>query len=509
MSDNLLELLKDHLSGDVVSNLASLMGESPQNAETALHTAIPSLLAGLVDKSTDTDNLGNLFKLLTDGNHDGGILSNLGALSRGGEATSSLLADGGKMLSAVFGDKVSGIADLVANASGISKTSSSSMLGFITPVVMGLIGKTLKIGNMDTVAGLASLLGGQSGFLKNVIPAGLGNLLSGDPLSHALSSIDDPIGKATSAAAVISGQTGNDFDKAIETLDFESKTPNVVPETDFFVDTIGDIGHKIEDAADELGESATKLGSEIIHEGKEFAHTAADAFEETAQKSGGILPWILAAAALALVWGLLKSCATTDTAPENTATSTAVTTPTPAPVAAVPTAQPTPVASEPAKIEVPAVEKVSDFFEKTLSTGYVIKAAKDGFESKLIGFIESDQPIDKDLWFTMDGIMFDTNKASIRTESNSQINHLTEILKAYPKVKIKIGGYTDNTGKAKANLKLSKNRASAVKKALISAGIADDRVDAEGYGSEHPVASNNTEDGKQRNRRIDVRVTEK
>ncbi len=484
MSNNLLELLKEHLSGDVVSNLASLMGESPKDAESALHTAIPTLLAGLVDKSADTNSLGSLFKTLTEGNHDGGILSNLGALSRGGDETNHLLADGSKLLSSVFGDKVNGIVDLIASVSGVNKNTSSSMLSFITPVVMGLIGKTLNIGNMNTSAGLASLLAGQSGFLKNFIPAGFSNLfagkntVSGDHLSDA-------------------------FDKTMDTLDFEPKTQNIVHETDTVSDTISKIGHKIEDAAEDLGVSASHFGAELIDDGKQFAHKAADSFEDTANKSGGLLPWMLAAAALALAWGLLKSCATTETAPETTA-------PTPIPAAPVVTAPPVQIVTpEPVKVVEPVVDKVSEFYEKTLSTGYAIKAALNGFESKLVGFIEGNQPIDKNLWFTMDGITFDTNKASIKSESTAQINHISEVLKAYPKVKIKIGGYTDNTGKAKANLKLSDNRASAVKKAIVKSGIKADRIDAEGYGSDHPVASNDTPEGRQQNRRIDVRVTEK
>jgi K(+)-stimulated pyrophosphate-energized sodium pump len=156
-----------------------------------------------------------------------------------------------------------------------------------------------------------------------------------------------------------------------------------------------------------------------------------------------------------------------------------------------------------------AADAVSDFYEKTLSTGYAIKAAKDGLESKLVSFIEGSEAISKDLWFNMNGITFDTNKASIKKESDEQINHIAEVLKAFPKVNIKIGGYTDNTGKANANKKLSNSRAIAVKKAIVAKGVKADRMDAEGYGSDHPVASNDTEEGRQQNRRIDVRVTEK
>jgi outer membrane protein OmpA-like peptidoglycan-associated protein len=285
-------------------------------------------------------------------------------------------------------------------------------------------------------------------------------------------------------------------------------------------EALGNIGGTIEDMAEEtfssaknvvedFGESAGKFGSHIVDEGKEFAHSAADAFEAD---GGGkkILPWILIAAALALVWGLLKSCS----APE-TPTPVVTTLPTtPPPAGSVVTAPPQPAitapsTSEPPKTEAPAADIASNFFEKTLSTGYAIKAAKEGLESKLVGFIEGNEAISKDLWFNMDGILFDTNKATIKAESKAQINHVAEILKAYPEVKIKIGGYTDNTGKADANIRLSGSRANAVKKALVSKGIKANRLDAEGYGSEHPVASNDTAEGRQKNRRIDVRVTKK
>ncbi len=504
MSKNLLELLKEHLSGDVVTNIAALIGESPKNTESALQTALPSLIAGLVDKSSDITSIGKLFSLLTEGNHDGGVLSNLGALSRGGEETSKLVSEGAKLLTSIFGDNTAGITDLVANASGISKTSSSSLLGFVMPVLLGLIGRNLKIENTENATGLAGLLSGQSGFLKNLIPAGLSNLLASDSIIST-----------TTTDHIIS-----DFDKAVNTIDSEYTVSSSTTKATSFSDTFDNIGDKIEVMAEEtlasakhiaedFGDSASKFGSNIVDEGKEFVHSATDAFEENSGAGSKWLPWILLAAALALAWGLLKSCSSPET---DTTTAPVVSAPTPPPakpVVAAPAA-PTP---PPAAVEAPVVEKAvdttSDFFEKTLTTGYTIKAAKGGFESKLVGFIESNEAINKDLWFTMDGITFDTNKATIKAESSGQVTHVAEVLKAFPKVKINIGGYTDNTGKANANKKLSDSRAAAVKKALVGLGIKTDRIDAEGYGSEHPVASNDTAEGRQQNRRIDVRVTEK
>jgi OmpA-OmpF porin, OOP family len=499
MSNNLLELLKEHLAGDVVSNLASFIGESPKNTESALHTALPSLLVGLVDKSGDSKGLADLFSLLIKGNYDGSVLSNLGALSRGGEETTKFISEGGNLLTSLFGDKVAGITNLIANVSGISKNSSSSLLGFVAPIILSLIGKKLKIGNMDTASGLGSLLSEQSGFLKNLIPAGLRDLLAG--------------------TATTSNNAISDFDKAVNTIDSGYTAPKTATVTDTLhniSDTIGDVAEEglsaAKNVAEDFSETASKFGSHIIDEGKEFTQSATEVFDENAGGGKKILPWILLAAALALVWGLLKSCSAPETKVEaiTPTVSTPVVTP---PASSPPPAEPVVTAPipEPAKIEAPApiVEQVSDFFEKTLSTGYVIKANKDGFESKLVGFIESNEAINKDLWFTMDGVTFDTNKASIKAESSGQITHIAEVLKAFPKVKIKIGGYTDNTGKANANKKLSNNRANAVKKALVKLGTTADRIDAEGYGSEHPVASNDTAEGRQQNRRIDVRVTEK
>ena len=82
-------------------------------------------------------------------------------------------------------------------------------------------------------------------------------------------------------------------------------------------------------------------------------------------------------------------------------------------------------------------------------------------------------------------------------------------MKAYPNVEIKIGGYTDSTGNADANLKLSQDRANAVMAELVKLGVPAARMKAEGYGSKFPVAPNKTPAGRSKNRRIDIRVTKK
>ena len=113
------------------------------------------------------------------------------------------------------------------------------------------------------------------------------------------------------------------------------------------------------------------------------------------------------------------------------------------------------------------------------------------------------------VWFDFDRLLFDTNSATLQPASNEQLTNIAEILKAYPNVKIKIGGYTDNTGDPSNNQKLSQDRANNVMAALEQMGVASDRLEAQGYGADHPVADNSTEEGRQKNRRISMRVTAK
>jgi K(+)-stimulated pyrophosphate-energized sodium pump len=168
------------------------------------------------------------------------------------------------------------------------------------------------------------------------------------------------------------------------------------------------------------------------------------------------------------------------------------------------------VVSEVVVEKVAMPEAASAGFGKMLSTGFEVKGETTGIESGLIGFIESANPVDKTTWFNFDRVSFRSGSAAIdMTNSQDQLVNLTEILMAYPKTKLKIGGYTDNTGDEAANMKLSAERAQAVRATLVAMGIAGDRLEAEGYGSQHPVGDNTTDEGRAMNRRIAVRVTEK
>ena len=107
----------------------------------------------------------------------------------------------------------------------------------------------------------------------------------------------------------------------------------------------------------------------------------------------------------------------------------------------------------------------------------------------------------------MINIEFDANKTDVDERFYEDIEMLANFLKAFPKEKIVIEGYSDNVGDEKINQKLSEKRAKNVRQALIDKfGINGSRMTAVGYGEENPLASNDTEEGRQQNRRVEVTV---
>jgi outer membrane protein OmpA-like peptidoglycan-associated protein/uncharacterized protein YidB (DUF937 family) len=153
---------------------------------------------------------------------------------------------------------------------------------------------------------------------------------------------------------------------------------------------------------------------------------------------------------------------------------------------------------------------LGEFIEKRLPNGFILRIPSNGVESKLLAFIEDpSRQVDKETWFSFDRLEFETGSAALKPASDEQLRNISEILKAYPQVNLKLGGYTDNVGNDASNLKLSQARANSTMQEIVKLGTDPARLEAEGYGSQHPVADNSTEEGRQRNRRIDVRVTKK
>lgn len=107
----------------------------------------------------------------------------------------------------------------------------------------------------------------------------------------------------------------------------------------------------------------------------------------------------------------------------------------------------------------------------------------------------------------LEKVMFDYNKATIKVESHSLLNDVAEVIKENPTIsKVSVEGHTDADGTEKYNKNLSQKRADSVKKFLVKAGISEDKLEAVGYGEERPIADNSTDEGKEKNRRVEFNI---
>jgi outer membrane protein OmpA-like peptidoglycan-associated protein len=194
------------------------------------------------------------------------------------------------------------------------------------------------------------------------------------------------------------------------------------------------------------------------------------------------LPLLLLVSGAMLIWYFTGKVKTEKTEPEVVSTTTA---------------NEAPPAKQTLKVELP--------------NGVVIDAYQGGIEDQLVRFLKDSTAVaGKDVWFDFDNLNFALGTAEISPESQVQINNIVAILKAFPKAKIKIGGYTDKTGDESANMTLSENRAEAVKAALVAAGVGSQVTDAEGYGSQFAkVPAEAPESSRLSDRRVSVSVREK
>lgn len=418
---NIIDDLKGMVTSEIVSRAAGMLGESEGGINKTIGALIPTLLGGLLNKSSDTSAFSGIFNMLSD-NRNIGFLDNIGGLLGGGNLAQNDPKDvAGNLVGQLFGNKVGGILDLVSNYAGVKKSSTSSLLGLVGPVIMGYLGRKIKNEGLN-MTGLTSFFASQKGSIMSALPAGMGSLLGFSDLGKSAS---NAAGAATSAAA--SGSN-----KWLWILLGLAALAAAI----YFMR--GCNKEEVTDAAKDAMEETTSAVTTAADTAAAAINNAADATKEAASGLGA-------------------------------------------------------------------------FFKRKLACGVEMNIPEKGIEANLVTFIEdAAKPVDKTTWFSFDRITFETGKASLdMVKSNEQLKNIAEILKCYPKVRLKVGGYTDNTGDAKANMTLSADRAKTVKATLVGLGVEPTRLEAEGYGDQHPVADNATEEGRAKNRRIDVRVLAK
>jgi outer membrane protein OmpA-like peptidoglycan-associated protein len=318
------------------------------------------------------------------------------------------------------------------------------------------------------------------GNANNLVKAGsgmLGSLLGqkASPLAGALSSMSGISGSSATnllslAAPIILG--------ALKKLIGEHGL-----NTNSLASMLGSQASAVEGALDPRLSQA--MGIQLPNVG----HAAAAVADTTSTGLGKALRWIIAAlVALAALW-LYRSCST------DTAQKAAVA----AEDAATAAVQ---ASSDGAKSAVATVRSID------LPDGTKLDVPEGGFIDSLVVFVS------KPDWgsgksFAFDALTFETDSATLTSSSTAQLTQLATVLKAFPSVYCSVEGHTDNTGDPAANKKLSEDRAAAVKDALVGMGVEPDHATSVGWGAEKPVASNDTEEGKLQNRRVEITLTKK
>ena len=105
---------------------------------------------------------------------------------------------------------------------------------------------------------------------------------------------------------------------------------------------------------------------------------------------------------------------------------------------------------------------------------------------------------------TLGDVLFESGQTELREEAMESLVEVVDLLQSEPEKKIRIEGHTDSTGNAEANLRISQQRADSVLTALVSLGVSAERITSAGMGQDFPIASNETEEGRAQNRRVDV-----
>jgi outer membrane protein OmpA-like peptidoglycan-associated protein len=451
MSLNLLDLLKDQVTGTLAKNAGSFLGESESNVASALGSAFPALLGSVIDTVGKGDQGANsIMKMI--GGLDGNMLDNIGGIFSGGASSvNGLLNSGGGIVEALFGNKIGGVIDLISKVSGLKTGSTGSLLKMAAPFLISMIGK--KVGGAG-VSGLIDLVMGQKKHVANAMPSGLGSVLG------FASNLFDSGKDAVSGAANMAGKTAN---------------------------AGYDAGKKVVGGA---------------------ANMAGDVAEGAAKTGKSMLKWLLPLLLLLalLSWfGLRTGCNAVDSTVDTATDATAAVVDGAADVASDASTAIGDAAAGAVNWTADALKGVFSVVDEAGKAAldkltFVTGSAGD----QMVKFI--DGGFNGNPLFRFNNLNFKTGSADI--EDAVEIDNIAAIMKAYPNLKIEVRGHTDNVGDAAMNKSLSDARANSVRGRLIVDGIAANRISTKGYGQEMSMATNDTEEGRALNRRIEVVVVQ-
>jgi outer membrane protein OmpA-like peptidoglycan-associated protein len=375
----------------------------------------------------------------------------------------------------------------------LSKAGSSGNAGSLLDMVKGVAGDA----NPSAIGG--ALQGGAGGLLSK--GADLLRSLFGDKVNSIVGMLSSFAGiKESSASTLLQSATP----ATLGTVGQYAAQNNLSPNS--FLSLLDSQKDKILGAipgglniAGILGLSSLgDLGKKIGITG-DTATTSAGAVNIKPAPSSNRWVWslLLILVAIILLWYLMRGCG--GNKPGTTPVTDSVTTKQLADSATMSVTEGGPVVTR-------------ESIKVTLPDGTTLDAYKGGIEDQLVTFLKDDtRKAGKDVWFDFDNLNFKTGSAVLTDESMKQVGNIAAIMKAFPKAKIKIGGYTDRTGDSTVNLRLSKERAESVITSLKKNNTNSAQLlGAEGYGSQFAKAAATAPDEeKKKDRHISVSVREK
>jgi outer membrane protein OmpA-like peptidoglycan-associated protein/uncharacterized membrane protein YeaQ/YmgE (transglycosylase-associated protein family) len=444
---NVVDVAKKALNNDVIEKLSTTVGESASKTRKALEAMIPTVLAGVASQASTSSGASRLFDMAKDAAGSGvDLTTNLAShLTDSGIEGMGRTAQG--TLNTLFGDKLAGLLSWLMRSAGIKESAAASLLGVATNLVMNVLGKQIREQGLN-LSGLISLLASQRGWLAKLLPAGVTEI----PGLNSLADMGDRAGAAARGAV-------------------------------------------------EYGERA----------GAAAAGAARGAYRETAAAARGATPWLsallpLALLALAVVAFPFLMRAWEARAPRAVVRGPEVRTPeiqTPeirTPEVKAPDVR---VSNyEPPAVKVP---DLANLVQVKLPDGANLEIPKASFLNGVHKFL-ADATDTKPREFVFENLNFEGGTVKAAPETQTSVQILSLLLKAFPGVRLRIESHTDNMGDATTSRRVSLERANAVKDLLVKAGVPAERVTAEGFGSEKPIAPNDTDEGRAKNRRIELVV---